>query len=66
MALAAPNPQLAALEQLLGGRVPDLLYPCIRDPVQDGLGVARFRLQDSRPNRQTWCCPLGPDSSTRA
>lgn len=43
MALAAPNPQLAALEQLLGGRVPDLLYPCIRDPVQDGLGVARFR-----------------------
>ena len=48
----ADDSQLIALQQLLGDRAPDLLFPCIKDLVLHGLDVARFQERDVRPNRQ--------------
>lgn len=52
MAQATSDPQLAALEQLLGDRAGALLFPCIKDLVAHGLDLTRFGQGEGHPNRQ--------------
>ncbi|MBI5545967.1 MAG: hypothetical protein HY901_18915 [Deltaproteobacteria bacterium] len=52
MAQAIRDPQLVALEQLLGDRAGALLFPCIKDLVTHGLDLPRFGRGEGHPNRQ--------------
>ena len=45
-------PFLIRLNTLLGDRGKDTIYPCIRDLVENGLGLARFSAGEIAPQRQ--------------
>lgn len=46
------RPFLIRLNTLLGDRGKDTVYPCIRDLVENGLGLARFSAGEIAPQRQ--------------